>query len=455
MMGGRRVAPMSLMHLSSVSISRTIAVAGTAYLVAIIVLVVTKAPLGSWLFFAAAAIGAASYLAVVLRIWGESRAPRRLLYIAFGMALALRIPMAVAPVGPDSDMVRYQWDGRVQLLGYNPYRVLPADPAMAHTHDDRTVLMPSRRDRTPYPPAAQLFFRLVVRISDSTLAMKLALVICDLMTIVVLWRWLIATGRSEWLTLTYAWNPLVVYEISHSGHIDALGALWVVAAAFWLARGRSRLAAIAWVLAIGTKLLPVVLAPIFFRRLRVRDVITAALFLGALYLPFSTDGTLPLGAVPNVVNRIRFNGPVFAAIATLTFPTFAAAFGLAIGLAVAASARWKLSATDPAAWAWPMAAAIVCAPVIYPWYLLYVTPFLFSVLTLPLMAWTISVLSVYEVWDLSRHGGRWITPIAVMAFEFGAFIAAGVAVMLWKRRTLNRRSGGQEILARDQATKSN
>ena len=51
---------------------------------------------------------------------------------------------------------------------------------MAHTHTEQTARMPSRRDRTPYPPAAQLFFRLVVSISDSTLAMKLALVACDL-----------------------------------------------------------------------------------------------------------------------------------------------------------------------------------------------------------------------------------------------------------------------------------
>ena len=56
---------------------------------------------------------------------------------------------------------------------------------------------------------------------------------------------------------------------------------------------------------------------------------------------------------------------------------------------------------DPAAWAWPMAIALAFAPVIYPWYLLCLTPFLFSISTLPLAAWTVSALSVYEVWDLS------------------------------------------------------
>ena len=274
------------MRLSSIPIPRLLAASGAAYLAAIVVLVATKAPLGSAIFFAAVATGTIAYGAVLVRVWGEPHAPRRLLLAAFAAAVVLRVPMAVAPVGPDSDMVRYQWDGRVQLLGYSPYAVLPADPAMAHTHTDQTMRMPSRRDRTPYPPAAQLFFRLVVMISDSTLAMKLALVACDLLTIVVLWRWLAATGRSEWLTLAYAWNPLVVFEIAHSGHVDALAALWIVAAAFWLARRRTQLATIAFVLAIATKLVPIVLAPILLGRVRKRDAFTGALLLVVLYLPF-------------------------------------------------------------------------------------------------------------------------------------------------------------------------
>ena len=99
----------------------------------------------------------------------------------------------------------------------------------------------------------------------------------------MLWRWLVVTGRSEWLALAYAWNPLVVLEIAHSGHIDALGALWIAASAYWLTRRRTALASIAFVLAVTTKLLPIVLLPLFWSRIRLRDALAgAALFAAAL-----------------------------------------------------------------------------------------------------------------------------------------------------------------------------
>ena len=94
-----------------------------------------------------------------------SRLPR-LLVMALLFAVAFRVPLAVPPVGDDNDMVRYMYDGRLQRLGYNPFAVIPSDPAVAGTHTDETRLMPSRNAQTPYPAAAQLFFRLVVTIRE-------------------------------------------------------------------------------------------------------------------------------------------------------------------------------------------------------------------------------------------------------------------------------------------------
>lgn len=417
-----------------------IGIAGTAYVAASLVLFVTETPLGSTLFFSMAAVMVAAYAAVLARVWTDPPENRSLLLVAFGIAALIRLPLAMGPVGPDSDMVRYLWDGRVQLLGYNPYDVIPADPALAHTHTDETAAMPSRRHRTPYPPAAQLFFRFVASTWNSTRGVKLALTFCDLLTMIVVWRWLVTTGWSPWLSLAYGWHPLVVLEVSHSGHIDALGALWIAAAAYWLARRRTTLAAVAFVLAIATKLVPIVLAPLFVGRLARRDALLASALLALLYAPFAASTDTPLGAVPNVVARIRFNGPIFTGLAAAISPYGAAFAAVAVGLAAAAWARWKLTQDDPAAWAWPMALALACAPVVYPWYLLYTTPFLFSRTTLPVTAWTIGILPVYIVWRLAREGGRWEVPAAIVVTQYVVVLGTGASIWWHSRRARARRN---------------
>ena len=424
-------------------VRRLIAYGGAVTLLAFVTLAVTQAPLGTPLFFACAAVPCVVYALLLIQLLGGwSPAPNRLLIAAMLLAVAFRVPLAVARVGSDSDMVRYLYDGRLQQLGYNPFSVLPSDPAVAATHTDDTRRMPSRNAMTPYPAAAQLFFRLIVSIHESRRLMKLALVGCDLLTIAVLVAWLRSTERSPWLALVYAWNPLVVLEVAHSGHIDALGALWLAISAWMLSTGRGMRAMVAFVIAVATKLLPIVLVPLYWRRVRIRDAVVGALVLATLYFPFRSAGTLPLGAVPNVIEYIRFNGPLFKLLASIVTPQGAAAVAVLAGLTVAAWFRARTSADDPAAWAWPMAVSLAAAPVVYPWYLLYLTPFLFTRAALPLIAWTYTVLPVYIVWQLSRAGGRWRVPQVVMAVEYGA-VAVLVALMLYRTKRAKGAKGGK------------
>jgi hypothetical protein len=412
-----------------------ILVGGMAVAAALSGLAISQAPLGTPLFYAFAAVPCIVYALLLPRVLAEPEAPGRLLNLALLFAVLFRIPLAAAPVGADNDMVRYLYDGRVQRLGLNPFTIVPADPAFAWTHTDETRRMPSIRARTPYPAAAQLFFRLVASVRETPRAMKGALVLCDLLTIVVLLQWLRETNRSRWLALAYAWNPLVILEVAHSGHIDALGALWIALSAWMLSTGRGMRAAAAFVLAVATKLLPIVLIPLYWRRLRVRDAVIAAALLLACYLPFASAGSVALGNVPNVVEGIRFNGPVFHSIARGVSPFAAAAFAVGIGLAVAAWMRMRRPTDAPDAWAWPMAASVACAPVIYPWYLLYFTPFLFTRRTIPLVVWTYSILPVYLVWAVPSYRHPWVVPPWVLGLEYGAFLSPLGFLLLrtWRR----------------------
>jgi hypothetical protein len=409
--------------------SAPLTIAGLLYVGATLTLAILQTPLGTVTYFALAGLATAAYVFTLRRVWQDPALKRRLFFSALAFALFFRLPLALSPVDPDNDMMRYLWDGRVQRLGINPYLVLPADPELAWTHTTDTRAMPSARQKTPYPPAAQLFFRLVVTVRDSPWTMKLALVACDLLTILVVWRWLVATGRNEWLTLAYAWNPLVVLEVSYSGHIDALGALWISAAALWIARRRTALATLAFVFAVATKVLPIVLVPLLWRRITRRDAALGAALLILLYLPFSGGPQIALGGLTRVVEHIRFNGPAFLAIRFVSNPAVAGAVAVLLGLLAAAWCRWRLGELHPASWAWPMGIALAFAPVIYPWYLLYLTPFLVTTVTLPLTVWTVSVMPVYYVWEISRNGGRWMVPPPILVLEFGLVVAAVVVLM--------------------------
>jgi alpha-1,6-mannosyltransferase len=412
---------------------RPLLLSGLGLIVTALALALTQARLGSPLFFLIVPFFGVCQIAAA--IWfSRGNRDRRWVRFAVACAIACRVPLMVGPVNYDSDMVRYVWDGRVQRFGYNPYDVVPSDPSLAHTHTADTVRMPSRHDRTPYPPAAQLFFRLMVTVSESARVMKSILTILDMLTILIVWRWLRAIGRPEWLVLGYAWNPLVILEVAHSGHIDALGAFWIAAAACLMARERRSLAVVAYTLAVATKLLPIVLGPLFIGRVRIRDIAIGVAALTLLYLPFMSGGTIPIGAITNVVAHIRFNSPVFRPLAWLITPSGAAAFALAGGLAAAVWARWKLGIDDPAAWAWPMAVAVACAPVVYPWYLLYFTPFLLSAATLPLTLWTYTIIPVYLVWDWAQYGARWRVPNGLMVIEYGLVMLAIGLTLHYMRR---------------------
>src|SRR5207302_6163172 len=74
------------------------------------------------------------------------------------------------------------------------------------------------------------------------------------------------------------------------------------------------------------------------------------------------------------VQSFRFNAPVFAALERVAAPPLVAGLAVLIGILTASWLRRRSEAWPSYAFAWPMAASILCAPVVYPWYLLWLLP---------------------------------------------------------------------------------
>ena len=375
----------------------------------------------------------------------ERRISRRIVVIGLVLAAVWHIEFLRLPAGDDDDIHRYVWDGRLQRLGYNPYIVVPSDPAVKGLHTPETRNLNNPDLPSPYPAGAQLFFRAVTSIQESTFALKIAFVVCELGIILLLLDLLRRKQQGAHLVLAFAWNPLLAIEVAGSGHIDIVGALLLVVSAAALGRRWRATAAVGLGLAIAVKFLPIVLVPLYWNRVRIRDALLAAVVVGLLYVPFLdrsffNHGRIPIGSLGTYAQSFRFNGPVFAVLHQVAPPQLLVGLAVLVGLVTAtlftrASLRNAAPEWSPEVFAWPMAASLLCAPVVFPWYLLWLLPFLTSASTLLIILWTVSIIPTYVMWHLRTLGRPWGSlPGWVMLLEYGC-VAVTAAIVLLRRIT--------------------
>src|ERR1700757_5463687 len=85
-------------------------------------------------FVAIALAQGAVYLFAVRVVLLDGAAPHSLAVVLVFAAL-LRLTVLFASPYLSDDIYRYVWDGRVQAAGINPYRFVPADPALQGLRD--------------------------------------------------------------------------------------------------------------------------------------------------------------------------------------------------------------------------------------------------------------------------------------------------------------------------------
>jgi len=233
--------------------------------------------------------------------------------LIFGFAAIFHLTLLLSPPNLSDDMFRYVWDGRVQANGVNPYRYPASDPRLSFLRDDAIWEHMNRPDAvTIYPPLAQLSFALAWRfVGDSVIGFKAFFVMAVFIAAGILGSMLRAMGKSPIRTLIFLWNPLLIFEIAHAGHVDALY-LPLLVGAMWLrvrtpAQSVRQLdeAAIGVLLGLATliKLYPIFLAPPLWsvrsidqrRRWRWLMPISLMLTVGAGYALYLEPGVNTLG----------------------------------------------------------------------------------------------------------------------------------------------------------------
>ena len=254
--------------------------------------------------------------------------PRRAIAVVLFAALAWRALLLNSVPIQEIDIYRYLWDGATTAQGVNPYRYSPQQviaagggaarplppsderpdgrlsggaPQMHVPADIRRLLrlrqtQPAMDDilhrihypelQTIYPPASQAVFALVHAVTprgatpwQRVVAMKAAITVFDLATVLLVILLLQTSGCHPAGAILYAWSPLVLKEFANTGHLDAIAVTFTTAAllllvhrgeAAWRPNRRLLGSAVALSLAVGAKIYPVVLLPIFFAAIAAR-----------------------------------------------------------------------------------------------------------------------------------------------------------------------------------------
>jgi hypothetical protein len=346
---------------------------------------------------------------------------RRQAFLLWGIAIALRV--LVLPLEPGDDFWRYQWEGKIQHAGFNPYVQAPDDPQLeALRHEFPNWSKINHRDFSAiYPPGTQLLFAALARVTDAPLLYKIVFTLADLGCIAVLLRLIGGIGRyasAAW----YAWNPLVVYSFAGSAHFDSLLILPMLSAILFLTRHdeatglRSK-----WLLATGAaallgvaisiKLIPILLLPLCVFALRSRaPVLTLSVGIpAALSLFYGWPQVAIWDSLRRFAYVTRLNDLLWWLIEETVWPNPLQKnyhYNVVIVAAVILVSllfwrNWRRGML------WVLGVALILTPVLHPWYCTWI---------LPLAAWrrvaswhvlSVTLFAYYLFWNQRLFAVPW------------------------------------------------
>ena len=367
-----------------------------------------------WLFSAA-------FACYALAAWLLRRA-RGTAVIVTVLVIAALTRLALLPAAPSlsTDAYRYLWDGRVARVGISPYAYPPVAPELATLRDEKIFPRLNHPTwRTIYPPAAQLFFSAVGRIApDSMLALKLALGIGELAALGALLGLLRALELPEGRLVIYAWNPLLLVEVWGTAHLDALVLPAVIGATWAFVTGHRVLAAGLLAAGASIKLYPAALLPLILGgpgSAMALGVFVAV--MAASYARVIGEGVSVLGSLPRYLQDEYFNLGITRSLVDNPYLVFGMLIAWIVWAAVA-----RRSAPFPHRALMLVGGLIVLSGNVFPWYVLWLIPFLTLVPSIPWIAFTGSVAFAYAFF-LEQP---WAIPWWARAVEY-APLAAGTA----------------------------
>lgn len=233
--------------------------------------------------------------------------------VLWTVLFAVVFRVILLPFGPlfDNDIYRYLWDGHIAANGINPFLYPPAAEQLMPL---RTCYYPRigfPEISTIYPPFAQFIFLTAAKLHlTSAPLFKLILLPFDIGIMVIIVGLLKRIGKPAEFLIFYAWSPLILKEFYNSAHIDIIMMCLMLLALYLVSLDRNAFGGVAMALSVMTKGVSIVVLPLLVRRRGwlLLSFISVAL---VLWLPYSSAGVKALGGASAYMHYWRFNDGLF------------------------------------------------------------------------------------------------------------------------------------------------
>jgi len=237
-----------------------------------------------------------------------------LLIILFGIIFRLTLFPTINTTSPD--VSRYLWEGKILYHGYNPFILSPDDTQLAKFHNDLYDKVTYKDMPAIYPPVAQGAFVLAYLISGEALTgLKVIYLAFDLLIIFMILKLLYIKKIDLNNIILYAWMPLILLEYFVNTHLDLVGIFFMISFIFLMEKNKVIGASVFFTLAFLTKMYPIILLPLIFKKAGVRKslyFLLIFLFLSlVIYIPFIYKDTSVFSSLSTYLQKWQFNSSVY------------------------------------------------------------------------------------------------------------------------------------------------
>lgn len=227
------------------------------------------------------------------------------------------------------DFYRFLWDGELTNRGIHPYAFTPneimemssiqKDAILKELYKNITPL--SRQHYSPYPTISQLYYAAATLFTDNIILATTILRALVLGTLMVgaryLKKLLTHLDLPQQNIMIVLLNPLLLIEVVGNLHFEGLVACAIIIGTYLMLQNKHFTGSLFWSFAIGIKLFPLLLLPLFWRYFGARrsllyyfyiTVLSAAVLLLFLWSPYWSN---VLNSITLYFNNFEFNGSLF------------------------------------------------------------------------------------------------------------------------------------------------